>query len=129
MTGFGLGFLAFGIKKLLLPVFIGAQIVKSVLIAMFLPTILSGFTKLVGKGLSSFSGASSHPSPQQMEDFDFKDPEDNNVDGYSTNTNNGDNGLQDYSTSADSSYGYPAHSMKKIQSEMAVSGLQQAMNR
>lgn len=53
LTGFGLGFLAFGLKKLLLPVFIGAQIVKSVLVALFLPTILSHIGKLVGKGLTN----------------------------------------------------------------------------
>lgn len=50
LTGFGLGFLAFGLKKLLLPIFIGAQIVKSILIAMFLPSILGSVGKLVGKG-------------------------------------------------------------------------------
>lgn len=50
LTGFGLGFLAFGLKKLLLPIFIGAQIIKSILIAMFLPSILGSVGKLVGKG-------------------------------------------------------------------------------
>lgn len=50
LTGFGLGFLAFGLKKLLLPLFIGAQIIKSILIAMFLPSILGSVGKLVGKG-------------------------------------------------------------------------------
>ncbi|XP_069679319.1 uncharacterized protein Osi24 isoform X2 [Periplaneta americana] len=75
LTGFGLGFLAFGLKKLLLPIFLGAQIVKSVLIAMFLPSILGGLGKLVGKGVSTFASASgsSGPSNNNMEDFDFKD--------------------------------------------------------
>lgn len=75
MTGFGLGFLAFGLKKLLLPVFIGAQIVKSVLIAMFLPSILGSLGKLVGKGLSQVSGVSgsSGHQHQPLEDFEFKD--------------------------------------------------------
>lgn len=59
LAGFGMGVLAFFLKKLMLPVFIGAQIVKSVLIAMFLPTILGGLGKLAGKGLSTFSGLSS----------------------------------------------------------------------
>lgn len=58
LAGFGLGFLAFGLKKLLLPVIIGAQIVKSVLIAMFLPSLLGGLGKLVGKGVSTFASAS-----------------------------------------------------------------------
>ncbi|XP_039298137.1 uncharacterized protein LOC111056392 isoform X2 [Nilaparvata lugens] len=76
LTGFGLGFLAFGLKKLLLPLFIGAQIVKSVLIAMFLPSILGGIGKLVGKGVSNFAQSSgSNPSAgvDTINDFDFKD--------------------------------------------------------
>lgn len=87
LTGFGLGFLAFGLKKLLLPFFIGAQIVKSILIAMFLPSILGSVGKLVGKGVTSFasssaqnggfSGASGSNNQgggggDGMEDFDFK---------------------------------------------------------
>ncbi|KDQ95176.1 hypothetical protein L798_05744 [Zootermopsis nevadensis] len=75
LTGFGLGFLAFGLKKLLLPIFLGAQIVKSVLIAMFLPSILGGLGKLVGKGVSTFASASgsSGPSNNNVDDFEFKD--------------------------------------------------------
>ncbi|CAH1973348.1 unnamed protein product [Acanthoscelides obtectus] len=74
-----MGFLAFALKKLLLPVFIGAQLVKSILIAMFLPSILGGLGKIVGKGLSTFSGLSgastgiNHATPEPMEDFEFKD--------------------------------------------------------
>ncbi|XP_026686002.1 uncharacterized protein LOC103518384 [Diaphorina citri] len=52
LTGFSLGFLAFALKKLLLPFFIGIQIVKSILIAMFLPSILGSVGKLVGKEVS-----------------------------------------------------------------------------
>ncbi|KAJ1525271.1 hypothetical protein ONE63_010095 [Megalurothrips usitatus] len=88
LTGFGLGFLAFGLKKLLLPFFIGAQIVKSILIAMFLPSILGSVGKLVGKGVTTFatssaqnggfSGSSSGGNAlggggDDMENFDFKD--------------------------------------------------------
>lgn len=86
LTGFGLGFLAFGLQKLMLPFMIGAQIVKSVLIAMFLPSIIGGIGKLVGKGVSGFATASNgfgQPYGQsygqansmmhgQMEDFEFK---------------------------------------------------------
>lgn len=80
-----MGFLAFALKKLLLPVFIGAQLVKSVLIAMFLPTILGGVGKLLGKGLSTFSGISGasagfNNNNQQMEDFEFKDSDPYNND-------------------------------------------------
>jgi hypothetical protein len=55
--------------------FIGAQIVKSVLIAMFLPSILGGLGKLVGKGVSTFASASgsSGPSNNNVDDFEFKD--------------------------------------------------------
>lgn len=76
MAGFGMGFLAFALKKLLLPVFIGAQLIKSVLIAMFLPSIIGSLGKLVGKGLSTFSGvsgASAGAGQNQVEDFEFKD--------------------------------------------------------
>jgi hypothetical protein len=62
-------------KKLLLPIFFGAQIIKSVLIAMFLPSILGGLGKLVGKGVSTFASASgsSGPSNNNVDDFEFKD--------------------------------------------------------
>ncbi|KAL1137937.1 hypothetical protein AAG570_009632 [Ranatra chinensis] len=79
LTGFGLGFLAFGLKKLLLPLFIGAQIVKSVLVAMFLPSILAGVGKLVGKGVtavasqSGSSGSMHQHADDTITDFDFKD--------------------------------------------------------
>ncbi|XP_066247954.1 uncharacterized protein Osi24 [Euwallacea similis] len=85
LAGFGMGVLAFFLKKLMLPVFIGAQLIKSVLIAMFLPTILGSLGKLAGKGLSTFSGLSSASTginrpPQEMDDFEFKD-----ADPYSNN--------------------------------------------
>ncbi|KAL1494617.1 hypothetical protein ABEB36_010187 [Hypothenemus hampei] len=77
LAGFGMGVLAFFLKKLMLPLVIGAQLFKSALIAMFLPTILGGLGKLAGKGLSTFSGLSSASTglnrPQEMEDFEFKD--------------------------------------------------------
>lgn len=84
MAGFSMGFLAFALKKLLLPVFIGAQLVKSVLIAMFLPSIIGSLGKLLGKGLSSFSGlsgASGGGHNNQIEDFEFKDTSPYNTDG------------------------------------------------
>lgn len=51
LTGFGLGFLAFGLKKLLLPLFFGVQIIKSVLLALFLPSIIGSIGNIVGKGM------------------------------------------------------------------------------
>jgi len=50
LTGFGLGFLAFGLKKLLLPIIIGAQILKSIAFAALLPTLLGTVGKVVSKG-------------------------------------------------------------------------------
>lgn len=79
-----MGFLAFALKKLLLPVFIGAQLIKSVLLAMFLPSIIGSLGKLLGKGLSSFSGlsgASAGGHNNQIEDFEFKDTSPYNNDG------------------------------------------------
>lgn len=79
LTGFGMGFLAFALKKLLLPVFFGAQLIKSVLIAMFLPSLMGGLGKIVGKGLSTFSGISgastgiNNHNQNQLEEFEFKD--------------------------------------------------------
>lgn len=95
LAGFGMGFLAFALKKLLLPVFIGAQLVKSVLIAMFLPSILGSLGKLVGKGLSTFSGISGASAGinnnQHVEDFEFKD----------TGPYNANEDLQDFNTDTD----------------------------
>ncbi|KAF5290236.1 hypothetical protein FQA39_LY14790 [Lamprigera yunnana] len=71
------GFLAFALKKMLLPVFLGAQIIKSVLIALFLPSLIGSVGKLLGKGLSTFSGSSGASGfghgNDQIEDFEFKD--------------------------------------------------------
>ncbi|KAL6263589.1 hypothetical protein P5V15_006378 [Pogonomyrmex californicus] len=77
LTGFGLGFLAFGLKKLLLPLFFGVQIIKSVLLALFLPSIIGSIGNIVGKGVSSFA-QSSHAAPVAAaeENFEFKDNSD-----------------------------------------------------
>lgn len=39
-----------GFKKLMWPVFIGIQVAKTVLLAMFLPSIIGSIGKMVGKG-------------------------------------------------------------------------------
>ncbi|KAL3268016.1 hypothetical protein HHI36_007149 [Cryptolaemus montrouzieri] len=93
-----MGFLAFALKKLLLPVFIGAQLIKSVMLAMFLPSIVGGLGKLLGKGLSTFSGISGastgiNQHHQPAEEFDFKEPN-----PYKT-----DDGLEDFMPAADTS--------------------------
>ncbi|XP_022918600.1 uncharacterized protein [Onthophagus taurus] len=91
-------FKAFALKKLLLPVIIGAQIFKSILIAMFLPSILGSLGKLLGKGLSSFSGISGssaglghHADSQTIDDFEFKDTGPYNNDLSPDYTVNNDN--------------------------------------
>lgn len=104
LTGFGLGFLAFGLKKLLLPIFIGAQIVKSILIAMFLPSILGSVGKLVGKGVTTFaqsSGSSNFAGAgsDNINDFDFKDTAqttNNNYDSESAGSDNAYNTVWTY---------------------------------
>ncbi|TGZ33761.1 uncharacterized protein Osi24 isoform X1 [Temnothorax longispinosus] len=85
LTGFGLGFLAFGLKKLLLPLFFGVQIIKSVLLALFLPSIIGSIGNIVGKGVSSFA-QSSHAAPMAApeENFEFKDNTDLYNDDYLT---------------------------------------------
>jgi len=73
LTGFGLGFLAFGLKKLLLPFFLGAQLVKSILIAIFLPTLLTTIGKFLGKSGASIFSASAGNGHSSSDDYDFKD--------------------------------------------------------
>lgn len=48
LTGFG--FLAFGLKKLMLPLMFVAHIVKSMLFALFLPSIIGSVGKILEKG-------------------------------------------------------------------------------
>ncbi|XP_031786353.1 uncharacterized protein LOC103317765 isoform X1 [Nasonia vitripennis] len=75
---------AFGLKKLLLPLFIGAQIIKSILIALFLPSIIGSIGKIVGKGVTSFAQSSQNPPQQMEENYEFKDNQDLYNDDYMT---------------------------------------------
>ncbi|XP_025833026.1 uncharacterized protein LOC112905239, partial [Agrilus planipennis] len=101
MAGFGMGFLAFALKKLLLPLVFGAQVIKSLLIILFLPSLVGSLGKLLGKGLSTVSGISGasglgqHTNNQVIEEFEFKD-----TDPYANDATN----LQDVN-SLDNSYG------------------------
>ncbi|XP_016907070.1 uncharacterized protein LOC107994591 isoform X4 [Apis cerana] len=74
---------AFGLKKLLLPLIFGVQIIKSVLLALFLPSIIGSIGNIVGKGVSSFA-QSSHTTAQPEENFEFKDNSDLYNDDYLT---------------------------------------------
>ncbi|XP_076759322.1 protein Osi24 [Xylocopa sonorina] len=76
-------FNAFGLKKLLLPLIFGVQIIKSVLLALFLPSIIGSIGNIVGKGVSSFA-QSSHTTAQPEENFEFKDNSDLYNDDYLT---------------------------------------------
>ncbi|KAJ2940076.1 hypothetical protein O0L34_g14112 [Tuta absoluta] len=78
-------FRSFGLKKFFVPLLIGAQVFKSILLAMFLPSILGSFGKILGKGISQLSASSSQasypPANPQMEEQGYSaDPM-----GYETN--------------------------------------------
>ena len=60
------------------PLFIGLQVVKTVLLVLFLPSIIGSVGKIVGKGLPSLSGTFSQFSQpgsqvESVDDLDFKD--------------------------------------------------------
>ncbi|XP_066581786.1 uncharacterized protein Osi24 isoform X2 [Prorops nasuta] len=75
---------AFGLKKLLLPLILGAQIIKSILIALFLPSIIGSIGKIVGKGVSSFAQSSQSATAAPEENFEFKDNSDFYNEDYMT---------------------------------------------
>ena len=54
------------------PLFIGLQVVKTILLMLFLPSIIGSVGKIVGKGLPSLSGSFSHPA-ETVDDLEFKD--------------------------------------------------------
>ncbi|CAG4964276.1 unnamed protein product [Parnassius apollo] len=82
-----IGFRSFGIKKFFLPLLIGMQIFKSILLAMFLPSILGSFGKILGKGISQLSAASSQASypPANTDDQSAYNNDNKDVMGYETN--------------------------------------------
>lgn len=60
------------------PLFIGMQVVKTVLLVLFLPSIIGSVGKIVGKGLPSLSGTFSQFSnpaanAETVDDLEFKD--------------------------------------------------------
>ncbi|XP_039760807.1 uncharacterized protein LOC120634360 [Pararge aegeria] len=81
------GFRSFGLKKFFLPILIGVQIFKSILVAMFLPSLLGSFGKILGKGISQISAASSQASypPANTDDQTAYNNDNNNFMGYETN--------------------------------------------
>ncbi|XP_055524529.1 uncharacterized protein LOC129718124 [Wyeomyia smithii] len=75
-----------GLKKLMWPLLFGLQIVKTVLLVLFLPSIIGSFGKILGKGLSSVSTLS-HPATT-VEDLDFKDNSYNSDQDFQMNMEN-----------------------------------------
>ncbi|XP_061389636.1 uncharacterized protein LOC133324815 [Musca vetustissima] len=62
-----------GLKKVLWPVFMGLQVLKSLLIAMFIPALIGSFTKLLGKGISSGSAPLFIRPMDPPQELDFRD--------------------------------------------------------
>lgn len=81
------------------PVFIGMQVAKTVLIAMFLPSIIGSLGKIVGKGLSSVSGYGH--ATEVVDDFEFKD-------NVHNNNNDEHTAMQTMGMGMGMGYNYPA---------------------
>ncbi|XP_017477522.1 PREDICTED: uncharacterized protein LOC108367427 [Rhagoletis zephyria] len=87
-----------GLKKALWPIFMGLQVLKSLLFALFLPTLIGSFGKLLGKGIVSGSAPLFIRPPDTPQELDFRDnainfddekfamvDENNKEDGYAYN--------------------------------------------
>lgn len=77
-TNLGVNLFFAGLKKFMWPFFIGLQVVKTVVLVLFLPSIIGSVGKIVGKGLPSLSGTVAGFSQPQanvetIDDLDFKD--------------------------------------------------------
>ncbi|XP_075148669.1 protein Osi24 [Haematobia irritans] len=81
-----------GLKKILWPVFMGLQVLKSLLIAMFIPAIIGSFTKLLGKGISQGSAPLFIRPMDPPQELDFRD----NFGGDSDKFVAGEDGLTDF---------------------------------
>ncbi|XP_028176423.1 uncharacterized protein LOC114364453 isoform X1 [Ostrinia furnacalis] len=91
-----MGFRSFGLNKFFVPLLIGGQVLlKSILFAMFLPSILGSFGKILGKGISQLSASSSQASypPAPADD--------------QTGYNNDNKDFMGYETSPTGAYAYP----------------------
>ncbi|XP_065088798.1 uncharacterized protein Osi24 [Ochlerotatus camptorhynchus] len=75
-----------GLKKIVWPLLFGLQVVKTVLLVLFLPSIIGSFGKILGKGLSSVSVLSNQPTT--VEDLDFKDNSYNSDQDFHMNMEN-----------------------------------------
>ncbi|XP_059050504.1 uncharacterized protein LOC131845456 [Achroia grisella] len=83
-----MGFRSFGLNKFFVPLLIGGQVlIKSILFAMFLPSILGSFGKILGKGISQLSATSSQASypPANTDDQAGYSNDNKDFMGYETN--------------------------------------------
>ncbi|KAM3957968.1 protein Osi24 [Aphomia sociella] len=83
-----MGFRSFGLNKFFVPLLIGGQVlIKSILFAMFLPSILGSFGKILGKGISQLSATSSQASypPANADDQAAFSNDNKDFMGYETN--------------------------------------------
>ncbi|KAH8406947.1 hypothetical protein KR222_001259, partial [Zaprionus bogoriensis] len=65
-----------GLKKIMWPIYMGLQVLKSLLFALFLPTIIGSVSRLIGKGITSGSASSVPLFVRPMEppqELDFRD--------------------------------------------------------
>ncbi|XP_051863033.1 uncharacterized protein LOC117576351 [Drosophila albomicans] len=65
-----------GLKKLMWPLYMGLQVLKSLLFALFLPTIIGSVSRLIGKGITSGSASSIPLFVRPMDppqELDFRD--------------------------------------------------------
>ncbi|XP_063369091.1 uncharacterized protein LOC134657461 [Cydia amplana] len=91
-------FRSFGLKKLFVPLLFGAQLFKGMLLAMFLPSILGSFGKILGKGISQLSASSSQASnPPAVDD--------------QTSYSNDQKDFMAYETDPTGAYAYPQDGM------------------
>ncbi|KAL7729421.1 hypothetical protein ACLKA6_008984 [Drosophila palustris] len=65
-----------GLKKIMWPIYMGLQVLKSLLFALFLPTIIGSVSRLIGKGITSGSASSIPLFVRPMDppqELDFRD--------------------------------------------------------
>ncbi|XP_001996065.2 uncharacterized protein LOC6569683 [Drosophila grimshawi] len=65
-----------GLKKVMWPIYMGLQVLKSLLFALFLPTIIGSVSRLIGKGITTGSASSVPLFVRPMDppqELDFRD--------------------------------------------------------
>ncbi|XP_053619717.1 uncharacterized protein Osi24 [Plodia interpunctella] len=112
-----MGFRSFGLSKFFVPLLIGGQVLfKSILLAMFLPSILGSFGKMLGKGISQLSATSSQASYPPVQ-------------GDQTGYNSDNKDFMGYETNLAGAYAYPQDDMYGNMDGNDVNDLQVDMSR